>query len=133
MASINGNRVVLRIRPEGMRLETPTDCRSNQMALRSAAELWTRFWLLLKTIGCSPTKKKNSVYQPLPPLLVTLPTGTKRYGRDLTYNPRFVAWLMGLPPDWTSCERRVMGFAHWLQRMRIELSRMTSQSGTESP
>jgi hypothetical protein len=26
-----------------------------------------------------------------------------------------------------------MGFAHWLQRMRIELSRMTSQSGTESP
>lgn len=33
-------------------------------------------------------------------------------------NPRFVAWLMGLPPDWTSCDASGTRWSLWKQRMR---------------
>lgn len=43
-------------------------------------------------------------------------------------NPAFVGWLMGFPPGWTSSGPSEMEFAHWLQRLRSELSRLAPGS-----
>ncbi len=69
-------------------------------------------------------------YPYTPPLQVTLRPGTAAFERDLIYNPRFVAWLMGWPPEWTSCELQVTGYARWLRRSRIALSELISEFET---
>ena len=48
-------------------------------------------------------------------------TGTES---PLTLNPQFVEWLMGFPIGWTDCERSETPWCPWLQRMRLELSRL---------
>ena len=43
-----------------------------------------------------------------------------------TLNPRFVEWLMGWPPGWTSYECSGMALSHWRERMQSALSSMPS-------
>lgn len=42
-------------------------------------------------------------------------------------NEHFVEWMHGWPIGWTDSERAVTGFQAWLQRSRIELSRLASK------
>ena len=54
------------------------------------------------------------------------PTGQEcqqNSGRRL--NPRFVEWLMGFPPEWTSFAPAATEWSRWSQLMRYELSRLS--------
>jgi len=48
-------------------------------------------------------------------------------GSKKKLNPRFVEWLMGFPPGWTSFEHSETEWSRWSQRMRSVLSRLGSR------
>lgn len=95
---------------------------SGQFSLSNAARGWTNLWLAMKALGFRPTDRPRSS----PPVRVSFKLGTGSFTGDLTSNPRFFEHTMGWPIGWSAPGERVTGFAAWLRRSRIELSRLTS-------
>ena len=94
---------------------TRADGKSRLDMLDWAAEAWT-----------SPTAIGAFAHVDL--LLPDRPTpsGMKPSETRRSLNPLFVEWLMGWPEGLSGFERSATAFAHWLLRMRGELSRLCS-------
>lgn len=101
---------------------------SGQYSLSNAARTWTKLWLTMKALGWRPMPSPLSSL----PVRVSFNPGTGSYIAGLISNPRFFELTMGWPIGWTAPGEQVTGFAAWLQRSRIELSRLISlASGPE--
>lgn len=133
-ASTNGNEVDIRISGGGLAFPISLGVKGKLKSTKTAARAWTLAWMLMRAAGFRPGRATAVTYPYTPPLQVTLRPGTAAFAADLIYNPRFVAWLMGWPPEWTSCELRVTGFPHWLRRSRTALSELLSgfEAGLDS-
>ena len=88
----------------------------------NAARGWTAMWLILKAMGWQAKDIKGPCSHPA---RVTFWNGNKSLTSTLISNPRFYEMVMGWPTGWTKAEASVTGFAAWLRRSRIALSRLT--------
>ena len=95
---------------------------SGQYSLSNAARTWTKLWLAMRALGWRPMALPLSSH----PVRVSFNGGTGSYIAGLISNPRFFELIMGWPIGWTAPGEPVTGFAAWLRRSRIELSRMIS-------
>ena len=95
---------------------------TGQIPLSNAARGWTAMWLILKAMGWQAKDIKRPCSHPA---RVTFWNGNKSLTSTLISNPRFYEMVMGWPIGWTKAEVSVTGFAAWLRRSRIALSRLT--------
>lgn len=95
---------------------------SGQYSLSNAARTWTKLWLTMRALGWRPMALPPSSH----PVRVSFNGGTGSYIAALISNPLFFELTMGWPIGWTAPGEQVTGFAAWLQRSRIELSRLIS-------
>lgn len=93
---------------------------SGQYSLSNTARAWTKLWLTMRATGWVPmTPPRSSL-----PVRVSFRFGTSSFIDGLISNPRFCELAMGWPIGWTAPGEPVTGFAHWLRRSRIALSRL---------
>jgi hypothetical protein len=97
------------------------DTSSGQYSLTNAARTWTKLWLILQALGWRPGTTRPSS----PPVRVSFTGGRGSFIAALISNPRFFEQTMGWPIGWTAPGEPVTGFAAWLRRSRIALSRLT--------
>ncbi|GEM_PF-2167829 len=95
---------------------------SGQFSLSNAARAWTKLWLTMRALGWRPGTKPRSSR----PVRVSFNLGTGSFVDGLISNPRFFEHTMGWPIGWSASGEPVTGYAAWLRRSRIELSRLTS-------
>jgi len=121
--------------------------RSNELLLKGQAVRLAEFWATPtardhRSIHASlETRERNS--RPLSEQAgdfcsrrgqPTKTDGGKSSAANRTLNPLFVEALMGLPIGWTGFDFAETEWRRWLQRMRCELSRLSSppsESGDE--
>lgn len=95
---------------------------SGQYSLGNSARAWTNLWLALKALGWRPMAMPRSSRR----VRVSFKFGTGSFIGGLISNPRFYEHVMGWPIGWSAPGEPVTGYAAWLRRSRIELSRLTS-------
>ncbi|WP_045366107.1 hypothetical protein [Methyloceanibacter caenitepidi] len=98
----------------------------NQIGLKEAAKVWSAFWLIAKSLGCTAQRRPER-YRFTRPLHVTCRLGPRSSIGDLTFNPAFSDWVMGWLPGWSDPAHPVTGFRPWLRRSRGQLSRLRSR------
>lgn len=124
-AQMSANRAEWRVTAQGWRMSAPIDQTGNQIGLREAAQGWTLMWKAVKAMGATFDRPASWAYSH--PLHLLVRPGSKHLPGSLVLNPAFTDWIMGWPTGWTDPDRPATGFARWLQRSRIELSRLLSQ------
>lgn len=91
-------------------------CRSSsrrtQKTLTRAAALWSAEHLDGATFRSTPLGRVISM------------GGERSFAWNRVFSPAFGELMMGWPIGWTAIDSSVMGYHHWLQRMRGELSRL---------
>jgi hypothetical protein len=93
-----------------------------QFSIDNAARSWATLWDTMISMGCQPTTAPRSSL----PVRVNFRIGGGYSIDGLISNPRFLEHLMAWPIGWSAPGEPVTGYAAWLRRSRIELSRLTS-------
>lgn len=106
---------------------------SGQYSLSNAARAWTKLWLVLRALNCTPQLQIATIYPCSLPVRVSFKFGSGSFIDGLISNPRFFEHAMGWPIGWSAPGEPVTEFVRWKQRSRIELSRLIlSANGRET-
>ena len=87
-------------------------------------------WNILLSAGWRPRRGAETLRSSLRAQAVLRP-GSDPSNAIPVLNPRFLAWLMGWPPEGTDSEVPATAFAPWLRRMRTALSELPSPEWVE--
>jgi hypothetical protein len=102
-----------------------TPLSGGQIPLQNAARSWTQLWMAMQALGWRGVMVK---YPSLHPVQLSFRSGNGSFQSTLASNPRFYELMMGWPIGWTAPGQPVTGFAAWLQRSRIQHSRLISSA-----